>query len=322
MKPAAFEYHEPASVEEVVALLADHGDEAKIIAGGQSLVPMMSMRLARPTHLVDVIGVRGLDGIDDRGDHVAFGATASQRAAELSPLVAARLPVWAEALPFIGHVSIRNRGTIGGSMAHADASAELPAVAMVTDAEIVTWSPRGDRVLTADDFFVSHFTTALAEDECVVEVRVPIGPAAVGWSFQEVARRHGDFALVGVAADEYAMGEGGEIGAARVCLVGVGDRPVRARAVEESLVGQAASARHLRRTAAADAVRDLEPATDMHGSSAFRRHLAGVVVRRTLTTASERAGAPRRVEAGDPFRRQRHRARRRCRAATTRRLPP
>ncbi len=289
MKPAAFEYHEPASVEEVVALLAEHGDEAKIIAGGQSLVPMMSMRLARPTHLVDVIGVRGLDGIDDRGDHVAFGATASERAAERSPLVAARLPVLAEALPFIGHVSIRNRGTIGGSMAHADASAELPAVAMVTDAEIVTWSPRGDRVLTADDFFVSHFTTALAEDECVVEVRVPIGPAAVGWSFQEVARRHGDFALVGVAA-MVAMGGSGAIGAARVCLVGVGDRPVRARAVEESLVGQAASADTFA-AAAADAVRDLEPASDMHGSSAFRRHLAGVVVRRALTTASERAGA-------------------------------
>ena len=144
-------------------------------------------------------------------------------------------------------------------------------------------------MLAAADFFVSHFTTALAEDECVVEVHVPIGPAAVGWSFQEVARRHGDFALVGVAA-MVAMESRGTIGAARVCLIGVGDRPVRARAVEQSLVGQAGSAETFA-AAAADAIRDLEPASDMHGSSAFRRHLAGVVVRRALTTASERAGA-------------------------------
>ena len=289
MKTAPFEYAAPGTVDEVVGLLGEHGDEAKIIAGGQSLVPMLAMRLARPTQLVDVNGVAGLDGIDDRGDHVAFGATARERDAERSALVAARLPLLAEALPYIGHVSIRNRGTIGGSMAHADASAELPAVAAITDAEMVVRSTRGERVIAADDFFVSHFTTALDDDECVVEVRIPTGPAGAGWSFQEVARRHGDFALVGVAA-MVALNGGGAIGEARVCLIGVADRPVRARDVEQSLVGAGVSSDTFT-AAAADAVRDLEPGSDMHGSSDYRRHLAGVVVRRALTAAAERAGA-------------------------------
>jgi carbon-monoxide dehydrogenase medium subunit len=291
MKPAPFDYSAPDSVEEVLALLAEHGDEAKIIAGGQSLMPMLAMRLARPAHLVDVTRVTALRGIEDRGGSVVFGATARERDAERSTLVAERLPVLAEALPHIGHVAIRNRGTIGGSIAHADASAELPAVAVVTEADLVVRGPAGERVVPAAEFFRGHFTTTLADEECLVEIRVPSADRDVGWSFQEVARRHGDFALVGAAA-MVALNGGGTIGEARICLFGVGDRPLRAPAAETALVGADLTADTFA-AAASDAVADLDPAADTHGSSAYRRHLAGVVVRRALTAAAERAGGSR-----------------------------
>jgi carbon-monoxide dehydrogenase medium subunit len=288
MKPAPFEYRAPGTLEEVLDLLAEHGDEAKLIAGGQSLMPMLAMRLARPSVLVDINNVGSLDHIDDRGGAIAFGAMVRERGAERSTLVAERTPVLSEAIPYIGHVSIRNRGTIGGSLAHADASAELPAVAAVTESEVAVRSRGGERVIPASDFFVGHFTTCLADDECVVEVRVPTGPAGAGWSFQEVARRHGDFAMVGVAA-MVALDGNQTIDSASICLFGVAERPVRATPVEKSLAGAAAGPDTFA-AAAADAVRDLEPASDMHGSSAFRRHLAEVTVRRALTVAAERAG--------------------------------
>jgi carbon-monoxide dehydrogenase medium subunit len=291
MKAQPFDYTAPTTVEEVLAVLAEHGDEAKIIAGGQSLVPMLAMRLARPTQLVDVTGVAALSGIEDRGDRLAFGATTRERDAERSPLVADRTPVLAESLPFVGHVSIRNRGTIGGSIAHADASAELPAVAVLTEADMVVRGPAGERVVPAEAFFRGHFTTDLGDDECLIEVRVPATDATTGWSFQEIARRHGDFAIVGAAA-MVARDGNGAIGAARVCLFGVADRPVRAREVEAALAGAEATDETFA-SAAADAVVDLEPASDTHGSSAYRRHLAGVVVRRALTVAAARAGGDR-----------------------------
>jgi carbon-monoxide dehydrogenase medium subunit len=288
MKLPPFAYKAPETLEEVLDLLGEHGDEAKLIAGGQSLVPLLAMRLARPELLVDLNGVAGLDGIDERGNVVAFGATTRERAAEQSKLVAERVPVLAEALPFIGHVSIRNRGTIGGSMAHADASAELPAVALATGAEMVVRSRRGERVVPADSFFVSHYTTDLADDECLVEVRVPAARAGAGWAFYEVAPRHGDFALVGVAA-MLTLGDDQTIGSARVCLFGVADRAVRCEAAEAALVGARASGEAFA-AAAAGAVRGLEPASDMHGSAAYRRHLAEVAVRRALAVAAQRAG--------------------------------
>jgi CO/xanthine dehydrogenase FAD-binding subunit len=289
MKPAPFSYVAPDTVDEVLAVLGEHGDEAKVIAGGQSLMPLLAMRLARPAHLVDLNGIASLDGIEDRGAVVAVGATTRERAAERSELVAARIPVLAEALPLIGHVSIRNRGTVGGSLAHADASAELPAVAMLTEAEMVVRSSRAERVVPADDFFISHFTTSLADDECLLEVRLPATAPATGWSFQEVARRHGDFALVAAAA-MVTLDASRAIAAARICMIGVADRPVRARDAEAALVGSPVAADTFA-AAAADAARDLEPASDIHGSGAYRRHLASVTVRRALTTAAERAGA-------------------------------
>jgi CO/xanthine dehydrogenase FAD-binding subunit len=289
MKPAPFSYVAPDTVEEVLAVLGEHGDEAKVIAGGQSLMPLLAMRLARPAHLVDLNGIASLDGIEDRGAVVAFGATTRERAAERSELVADRIPVLAEALPLIGHVSIRNRGTVGGSLAHADASAELPAVAVLTEAEMVIRSSHAERVVPADDFFISHFTTSLADDECLLEVRLPATAPATGWSFQEVARRHGDFALVAAAA-MVTLDANRAIAAARICMIGVADRPVRARDAEAALAGSPVSADAFA-AAATDAARDLEPASDIHGSGAYRRHLAGVTVRRALTTAAERAGA-------------------------------
>jgi carbon-monoxide dehydrogenase medium subunit len=288
MKNAPFDYHAPRTVDEVLSLLAEHGDEAKVLAGGQSLVPLLAMRLARPSQLVDINDVEGLDGIrplDRTG--VAFGALAREREAERSALVAERLPVLAEALPLIGHVSIRNRGTIGGSMAHADASAELPAVAVITGAEMVVRSAAGERVVPAEDFFAGHFTTSMADDELLTEVRIPSGPAGAGWSFYEIVRRHGDFALVGVAA---MVTQGlDNITEARLALIGVADRAIRASGAEAALVGQPANAEKFA-AAAAEATRDLEPGSDMHGSSDFRRHLAGVAVRRALATAASRAG--------------------------------
>jgi carbon-monoxide dehydrogenase medium subunit len=288
MKTPPFDFAAPDTLEEVLDLLAEHGDEAKVIAGGQSLMPMLAMRLARPSILVDVTRVAALGGIEERNGHVVFGATARERDAERSALVARATPVLAESLPFIGHVSIRNRGTIGGSIAHADASAELPAVAVLTEAEMAVANREGERVIAAADFFRGHFATALADEDCLVEVRVPTTPPGAGWSFQEIARRHGDFALVGAGA-MVTRDDAGAIGEARVCLFGVADRPVRAREVEASLVGSPASAESIAE-ATAEVVRGLDPSSDAQGSAAHRRQLASVVVRKALTVAAERAG--------------------------------
>jgi carbon-monoxide dehydrogenase medium subunit len=288
VKIPPLEYHAPRTVDEALSLLAEYGDEVKVLAGGQSLIPLLAMRLARPGHLVDINDVAGLAGITSQDGVVAFGATTRERQAERSPLVGERLPVLAEALPQIGHVSIRNRGTIGGSMAHADGSAELPAVAAITGAEMVVRSLRQQRVLSAEQFFQGHFTTAMGDDELLVEVRVPEGPPGAGWAFQEVARRHGDFALVGVAA-MVTLNGGGSVDEARVCLMGVADRPVRATKAEASLSG-AQPTTYAFAAAAEEAVRDLEPASDIHGSAEYRVHLARVTVRRALESAASRVG--------------------------------
>jgi carbon-monoxide dehydrogenase medium subunit len=288
MKTASFEYQAPRTVDEVVALLGEHADEAKILAGGQSLVPLLAMRLARPSQLIDINNVDGLTGIRPLdGDGVVLGALTRERDAERALLVAERVPVLAEALPLIGHVSIRNRGTVGGSLAHADASAELPAVAVVTGAEMVVRSTRGERVVPAAEFFAGHFTTSMADDELLTEVRIPGGPAGAGWAFYEIVRRHGDFALVGVAA--MVSLDGDRIRESRVALMGVADRAVRAAGAEAMLAGQPASADSFS-AAAREATAKLTPAADIHGSAEFRRHLAGVAVRRALTTAASRAG--------------------------------
>jgi aerobic carbon-monoxide dehydrogenase medium subunit len=288
MKTPRFEYHAPRSVEEILGLLAEHGDECKVLAGGQSLVPLLAMRLAQPAHLVDINNVEGLSGIAERNGAVAFGALTREREAERSALVSQYVPVMAAALPHIGHISIRNRGTIGGSIAHADALAELPAVAAITGAEMVVRSSTGERVVSAEDFFEGHFTTALGDEELLTEVRVPKSPASAGWAFEEVARRRGDFAIVGVAA-MVALDGAGTVGEARLCLIGVADRPLRAGAAEAALVRREPSTEAFV-AAAEEAVRDLQPPSDIHGSGEYRRQLARVTVRRSLEAAAARAG--------------------------------
>lgn len=286
MKPPPFDYHAATSVDEVVALLAEHGGEAKVMAGGQSLMPLLSLRLARPAQLIDLNRIGALAGIAADNGTVSIGAMTRERAAERSEVVAAKVPALAEALPFIGHTAIRNRGTIGGSIAHADAAAELPAVALVTDAQMVVRSVRGERVIEAADFFDGHFTTTMAEDELLTEVRFAAQPSTATCGFHEVARRHGDFALVGVSA--VVDLDGDTVRSARVGLFGVADKAVRAAEAEAVLAGQRFDTEAIA-AAANEAARHIDPASDLHASAEMRRHLTSVAVRRALDSALRRA---------------------------------
>jgi aerobic carbon-monoxide dehydrogenase medium subunit len=289
MKPPRFDYLLPRSLDEALGMLAEHGEEAKVLAGGQSLVPLLNFRLVRPTYLVDLNDIPGLDGIRLDGDRLAIGAMTRQRAAETSAVVRERSPLLAEAMPQIGHVQIRNRGTIGGSLAHADPAGELPAVLAALDGEVVLRSRRGERRLTPQEFFVGYLTTALAPDELLVEARVPVTPPRTGTAFMEVSRRHGDFALVGVAAT-LTVDTGGVCTACAVALTGVGPTPVIARDAARALVGVKptadAYAEVARRVASV-----LEPDSDLHASADYRKHLGGVLTRRALARAAERVDA-------------------------------
>src|SRR3984957_8343887 len=224
MKPAPFDYYLPDTVEEALALMAEHGEEARPLAGGQSLVPMMNFRLARPSVLIDINRLTALATITRGAGTVRLGAMVREKAAERSEAVAAGVPLLACALPLIGHEAIRTRGTIGGSLSHCDPAAELPAVAVAAGALLTAVSAaRGRRVIPAEDFFLSPFTTALAEDELLTEIEFPVSDGPTGAAFEEMARRHGDFAMVGVATMLGAVG--GRIDAARVVLTGVSATP-------------------------------------------------------------------------------------------------
>lgn len=288
MKPPPFAYFAPDSAEAALDLLREHGDEARPLAGGQSLVPMLNFRLARPAVLVDLNRIAGMSEITTVDGTVRFGALVRERAAERSTVVRERSPLLAAALPLIGHEAIRTRGTLGGSMAHADPAAELPAVAVAADAEMVLRSAaRGNRTVPADEFFQGYFTTAVEPDELLVEVAIPEPAAGTGVRFLEVARRNGDFALAGVLATVHLTE--GRIDDARIALIGVADRVVRARAAETVLVGTA-PADETFAEAAATAVRDLRPPSDLNGSSAYRKHIAERLVRRALDGALAAAG--------------------------------
>ena len=287
MKPAPFEYHSASSVDEATALLSRLGDEAKIIAGGQSLIPLLAFRLARPAHLVDLNPIDELAKIETADGGLAIGAMVRQRAAERSSLVRERCPLLAAALPHIGHSAIRNRGTIGGSLAHADPAAELPAVALALDAKLIARGTRGERTFAASEFFVGLLTTALRPDECLVQIRIPAWPEGAGCAFEEASRRHGDFAMVGAAA-VIALDSAGNAVDSRIVLTGVGDTPVRAHEAEALLRG-APAGREAFETAAERAARDLDPPSELHASRAYRLHVARVLVRRALERATEQA---------------------------------
>lgn len=282
MKPAPFEYVTAGTVEEAVSALADGGDMAKILAGGQSLVPLLALRLARPDVLVDVNSVTGLDSIAVEDGTLRIGALARHRAVERDAAVAARFPIVSEAVSKIGHVAIRNRGTVGGSVAHADPAAEWPTVLLALDGEVEVASRAGRRVVPAEELFVSYLTTSLSWDEMLCEIRLKQPPGTCGSSFLELARRDGDFAMVGVAA---VLGfTSGEVTHCRIALSGVGSTPVRARAAEASLVGTAADAEAIG-AAAATVSEEIEPSGDIHGSADYRRKVASVLTRRALDAA-------------------------------------
>lgn len=290
MKPAPFAYHAPNSLEEALELLARYGDEAKALAGGQSLVPTMSFRLAQPAVLVDLGRIAELVGIAESAGGLRIGAMTRQRAVERSAAVAEHAPLVAETLPFVAHPQIRNRGTFGGSLAHADPAAELPAVSRVLGARLELASRRGTRLVEADAFYTGLFETALEPGELLVGVELPPSPAGTGWAFDEVSRRTGDYALVGVAVTVTLAG--GTIAQARIALLSVGDGPVRAQEAESTLVGQTPSGELLRAVAETAARVDVDPPADIHASKDFRRHLARVLVERCLIRAIERAAPP------------------------------
>ncbi|MGH7548722.1 MAG: FAD binding domain-containing protein [Gemmatimonadales bacterium] len=288
MKPASFRYFRPTALDEALALLAEHGGEAKPLAGGQSLIPAMNFRLARPQALVDLSGIAELAYVRSEPDRLTIGAMTRQRAVERSDVVRREAPLVAEALPFVAHPQIRNRGTVGGSLAHADPAAELPAVMLALDARFRARSRERERTIPAGEFFTGILETALGPDELLVEVAVPRAPARSGHAFMEVARRHGDYALVGVAA-LVALDGRGRCEVARIALVSVGDGPVLAIQAAAALTGEKPTAAAIEAAAEAAARRDIDPPSDIHASAVYRRHLAAVLTRRVLVRAFERA---------------------------------
>jgi carbon-monoxide dehydrogenase medium subunit len=287
MKAAPFEYCPVGSVEEAVALLAED-EGAKVLAGGQSLVPLMAMRLARPRRLVDLNLVPGLDGVRVEGDRLSLGAMVRHRQVERQAELRRRCPLIGEVVEQIGHVAIRNRGTVGGSLAHADPAAEWPALALALEAELVVEGGSGRRIVPAGEFFTGVFETVLRQDEVLTEVRFGLPSEGAGAAVLELSRRQGDFAIVGVVAVLEPDGEG-VVREARLALFGVGETAVRARAAEARLIGERPDERVI--AGVVEAVgSELRPTGDLQGSAEYRRHLAGVLTRRALVQAWQRAG--------------------------------
>ena len=286
MKPASFDYIVAESIDMAVASLKEAGADAKIIAGGQSLVPMLNFRLLRPSVLVDINRIAGLAFIEETDKDIRVGALTRHHQLETSPVIARQLPVLSCAMTHVAHLAIRNRGTIGGSLAHADPAAELPMMALLLDAELRIASAAGERSVAARDFFLGALTVDLAAGEIITEVVLPKLPPRTGWGFEEVARRHGDFALAAVAATLTVSG--GAIEQARIALTGVGSKALRAHEAEGLLTGHALDPDLTHRVI--DTVRaTIEPETDLHASSDYRRHLAGVLTGRALNAAWRRA---------------------------------
>lgn len=289
MKPPPFEYVAPRSVAEASALLRESDGDARVLAGGQSLMPLLAMRLARPSRLVDLGRIAELDFVREDGDEIAIGAMTTKATIERSALVRERQPLFWDATRLIGHPQIRNRGTVGGSMAQADPAAEYPAAALALGARFRVACEGGDRTIDAPDFFVSALGTALEPGEILTEVRIPMRRGGTGWSVLEIARRHGDFAIAGCALTLDVAG--GRIGSARIVLFGVAPTPLRASGAEAVLAGETPGEAAFAR-AAAEASQSIEdPLSDPHASGEYRRHLAGVLVARALAEAAARAEA-------------------------------
>ena len=289
MKPAPFDYHAPATLDEAIALLArldDEGVDAKILAGGQSLMPMLALRVARPEALVDLRKLSALDFIRDEGSHIAIGAMTSKQAAAESALLRAKQPLFHAATELIGHIQIRNRGSVGGSFAHADPASEYPAVALVLDIEMVAHGAGGERRIAAGEFFVTYMTTSLEAGEILTEVRLPVLPAGRRWAIQEFARRNGDLALAGVAVALDVTG--GHCRNVRIAAFGVQATAVRLGAAEQLLEGRPAQTAAFEEACRAGAAALDEPMSCVHASADYRRHLVATLCARALAEAVAR----------------------------------
>jgi len=288
MKPAPFEYHAPDSAKEAVDLLAELGDGAKVIAGGQSLVPVLAMRLAVFDHLIDIRRIEALRGIEERGDSVWIGAGTTEAEIGRSELIASRLPLLSRATPLIGHFQIRSRGTIGGSLAHADAAAEYPAVALALGATIEALSPRGQRTIPAAEFFTGIWTTALEPDELLTGVSFPAATERQGFAIEEFTRRSGDFAVAG-AAVAVGLDPGGRVSQTGIGLFGLGPTALRAAAAEASALGIPASDINIAEIGRA-AVADLDAVpSDLHGTAGYRKKVGAAMVTRAWEKAVKEA---------------------------------
>jgi aerobic carbon-monoxide dehydrogenase medium subunit len=290
MKPAPFRYVAARSPEEALAVKAEHGDEARFLAGGQSLMPALNFRLAQPAVVIDINPLPGLDGVQRLADGtIRIGALTRYRTLERDTIIAQHLQLVREALPLIAHPQIRNRGTLGGNLAHADPASELPAIVLALGARMRARSRKGERWIAADDFFRAALTTALAADEMLVDIELPPALPRSGTSFLEVARRRGDFALMGVAAI-VTLDADARCQDARLAYCGAGDRPVRADEVPRALIRRMIASADIDE-AASLAQRAIDPAGSVHASKAYQRHLVGVLTRRALHIAADRARA-------------------------------
>ncbi len=288
MKPAAFTYHAPASVDEALDVLAELGDDAKVLAGGQSLVPMLSMRLAVFAHLVDIGRVAGLSTLDVGGRHVTVGATTVDSRIERDAELSGAVPLLTRVTPYIGHLAIRNRGTLGGSIAHADPAGEYPAVAVALDAEIRLRSARAERRVGASDFFTGLWSTVMDPDEILVDVTFPRWDGRCGFAVREHARRHGDFAIAGAVAG-VSLGEGDRVERAAVGMFGVSSTPVRVRQLDAEVIGRPARECDPEQIGALAASGIHDVVSDMSGSASYRRRVGAAMVSRAWAAALEEA---------------------------------
>ena len=288
MKPAPFEYYRPRTLGEALSLLDQHGEDAKPLAGGQSLIPAMNFRLATPAVLVDLNSLAELSYIRNGSSTLRIGCMTRQSQIERDPVISLKAPLLTETMPYIAHRAIRNRGTVGGSLAHADPAAELPAVMIALNARLAVSGTTGSREVPAADFFTGLFSTAIQPGELLTEIVIPPQPSGSGHAFAEISRRHGDFALVGVAAVVQLDGSG-LCASARVALLSVGDRAMPAAHATEVLVGQRPSPELIRAAAEAASANDIDPSSDIHASARYRRQLASVLTRRVLDRAFARA---------------------------------
>lgn len=289
MKPAPFAYHAPRSLEQALDLKMQHGDEAKILAGGQSLVPAMNFRVVQPSLLIDLNKVSELGYIHEDGASFRIGAMTRERQLELDPAIARQVPLLHEAAPHIAHPQIRNRGTIGGSIVNADPAAELPVLMLALDARLKARRSSGERWVEAKDFFAGMFTTALEPDEILVEIEIPFMPARTGWSFLEVAPRAGDYALMGIAA-LVTLDQEGNCTKAKLVYLNAGDGPVEAKEAAQMLQGHPIGAELIQSAARVASEQEVNPFGNIHASPEYQRHLANVLTRKALNIAAERAG--------------------------------